>query len=76
MTIETMIDFLTELPVAAPVDTSLLLITFVYVLVASRTLYSASRRDTDVSERMRHWQEVFAASARERARKQRPSPAE
>lgn len=74
--IETVINFLTGLPTAAPVDTALLLITFVYALVASRTLYTASRRDTDVSDRMRHWQEVFAASSRERRQKQRPSPAE
>ena len=74
--IETVINFLTVLPVAAPVDTALLLVTFAYVLIASRTLYAASRRDADVSERMQHWQEVFAASARERQQKRRPSPAE
>jgi hypothetical protein len=76
MMIKTVINFLTELPVSAPVDTALLLITFIYALVASRTLYTASRRDADVSERMRHWQDIFAASARERQQKQRPSPAE
>jgi hypothetical protein len=71
-----MFDFLVEFPAAAPVDTALLLITLLYGLIASRVLYIANRRDRDISEQMRHWQDVFEAAARERQQKSRPSPAE
>ena len=71
-----MIDFLINFPSKAPYDTALLLITAIYAFVAWRVLAAANDRDHTFAPRMKHWQDKLEASARERARKQRPSPAE
>lgn len=74
--IETVIDFLMEFPSKAPVDTALLLITVVYVFLASRVFAAAGKRDHGTAARLQHWQSVFGEAARARRENTRPSAAE
>ena len=60
----------------APLDSTLLLLTVLYAIVAYRILRKSVRRDGDLAERMRVLLDELDASARQRTQARRASPAE